>query len=319
MPRDITFYGGEPLLERNHPIVEYIIHQALALGPAQFSAVSNGTDLAVYRDLLGPDKIASIQITLDGPPRIHDQRRIYADGRPSFERIASNITLALDLGVQIAVRMNVDRTNLAYLPELAEEMLSQDWDRYPNFRAYAAPVTAQPGNRLDKQIALSLVQLTTALTTSAQRYPSLNLIASQADSLESQIRQVFENQASPLPSFKTGYCGANGTAYIFDPYGDIYTCWDYTGDPSVRIGHLGSDGIVLNEQCQLWRSRTVLIHSACSKCPYALYCGGGCASQALIQHNDLFANHCDGFAAAFRANVAQAYLEHPTNIPRQSV
>lgn len=61
--------------------------------PAGFWAISNATELDAYADLLGPKGIATLQITLDGPPSEHDQRRIYADGRGSFDRIAENIDL----------------------------------------------------------------------------------------------------------------------------------------------------------------------------------------------------------------------------------
>ena len=116
--RPFTFFGGEPLLARTRPIVEYFIGKALAAGPASFGAVTNGTELAAFEQLLGPGKIDSLQITLDGPPSRHDARRIHADGSGSFEAIARNITLALELGVRVAVRTNVDRANIGDLPEL---------------------------------------------------------------------------------------------------------------------------------------------------------------------------------------------------------
>src|SRR6185295_14142141 len=125
--RNIGFFGGEPLLERSRPIVEYIIQQAKATSRASFWAVTNATDLHVYRDLLGPEGIAFLQITLDGPAHEHDQRRIYADGSGSFERIAQNISMALERGARISVRMNVDRNNIAQLPELADEIIARGW------------------------------------------------------------------------------------------------------------------------------------------------------------------------------------------------
>ena len=105
--RTIGFFGGEPLLESNRPIVEYIVHKALTCGEASFWAVTNGTDLQAYQDLLGPEGISRLQIPLDGPPPAHDKRRIYADGQGSFERIARHITMALDLGVRVTVRVNL--------------------------------------------------------------------------------------------------------------------------------------------------------------------------------------------------------------------
>lgn len=107
--RTIGFYGGEPLLSQNVPVVEHIIDRALALGPATFWAVSNATELDAYRHLLSPARIANIQVTLDGPPTEHDARRIYPDGRGSFSAISRNISMCLDAGVGISIRLNIDR------------------------------------------------------------------------------------------------------------------------------------------------------------------------------------------------------------------
>ena len=140
--QSITFFGGEPLLAASRPIVEYLMNRVRERGPAEFSAVTNATELDAYADLLGGDGITSLQITLDGPPERHDTRRIYADGAGSFERIARNIDLALERGAHVEVRTNVDRTNVDDLPALADEIVRRGWHRSPHFSAYTAVVTA---------------------------------------------------------------------------------------------------------------------------------------------------------------------------------
>ncbi len=57
LPRNITLFGGEPLLAENRSTIEYILERAFASGQANFSAVTNGTELEAYQDLLAPDKI----------------------------------------------------------------------------------------------------------------------------------------------------------------------------------------------------------------------------------------------------------------------
>jgi MoaA/NifB/PqqE/SkfB family radical SAM enzyme len=81
----------------------------------------------------GPAGIARLQITLDGPPREHDKRRVYADGAGSYERIAANIAMALELGVAVSVRLNVDRNNMGDPPAVADEIVACGWDRCPGF------------------------------------------------------------------------------------------------------------------------------------------------------------------------------------------
>jgi uncharacterized protein len=100
--------------------------------------------------------------------------------------------------------------------------------------------------------------------------------------------------------------------YIFDSFADIYACWDRTGDPTLRIGHVDESGSVhLNTQVNaLWKSRTVASNPVCKRCRYALHCGGGCAILALGKTGKYNSNFCDGYASRFRENVAQAYSDH---------
>lgn len=314
--RHITFYGGEPLLAQARPIVEYIINTALAAGEAYFTAITNGTDLDAYRDLLGPERISFLQITLDGPPGEHDKRRIYASGDGSFERIAQNVTMALDLGVSVTVRVNTDRDNIELVPQLADQIVERGWDRCQSFSAYCAPTTP-PDDKTNEGGFLTSWQLYRELAKLRERHRNLCVIDGPRDSLRNTIARIFADEADPFPGFKSSYCSAHKLMYIFDPLCDIYACWEYTGNRDIRVGHIAADGrVFLNQLCESWRSRTVASSRACRWCPYAFYCGGGCAAQAHKHSGSFFANDCDGFQARFRASVAEAYLNHISGADR---
>ena len=221
LPRNITFFGGEPLLAESRSTVEYIINKALSLGKANFSAVTNGTELDAYQDLLGEDKISFLQITLDGTQAEHDKRRIYADGSGSFEKIARNITMALDLGVRIEVRMNIDRNNLHQLPDLADEIVARGWNSYQNFSAYTAVVTTSELNdKTSIKTTFNSWELDKALDEMRQQYPNMKAIDRPDDGLMARVRQIFEQRKSPLPNLSASFCGAHNKMYVLDPFGD---------------------------------------------------------------------------------------------------
>ena len=317
LPRNITFFGGEPLLAESRPTVEYIINKALSLGKANFSAVTNGTELEAYQDLLGKDKISFLQITLDGTKTEHDKRRIYADGSGSFEKIARNISMALDLGVQIEIRMNIDRNNINQLPELADEIIAQGWNKYKNFGAYTAVVTTSELNdKTSIKTTFNSWELDKALDAMRLEYPNMQVINRPDDGLMARVRQIFEQRKSPLPNLKASFCGAHNKMYVLDPFGDIYACWEKTGDKKIRVGHITENSeVVLNEELnQTWRNRTVVTNPVCSKCRYSLYCGGGCAALAMSHKGKFHTNYCDGFGNRFRASTAQAYQDHVNKI-----
>ena len=305
-PRNITLFGGEPFLAESRPIIEYL----LGKGGARFSAVSNATELDAYRDLLGPHGIGAIQITLDGPPDAHDRRRIYPDGSGSFERIAANITLALDAGVAISLRMNVDRENVARLPELAREFVGRGWSKYPRFSAYTAVVHAS-NDKTDAASTFDTWELGRALEALRAEVPEMSLIGGQDDSMLANVRRLFDQRSDPLPGFRATYCGAHSTMYVIDAFGDIYACWERTGAPEERIGAIDAEGPVRVNRAtlEMWRRRNVTTNEVCRQCRYATWCGGGCAAYAEHDHGDMYHNYCDGFGRRFRATVAHAYRD----------
>ncbi|HEU5130648.1 MAG TPA: hypothetical protein VFT26_01050, partial [Pyrinomonadaceae bacterium] len=71
--RAVGLFGGEPLSTSTRETVERILGMARARGRAVW-AITNGLDLAHYADLLGPEKIEDLQITLDGLAHSHDTR-----------------------------------------------------------------------------------------------------------------------------------------------------------------------------------------------------------------------------------------------------
>ncbi len=325
--RDITFYGGEPLTERSLPIVEYIIEKSAEIGSASFSAVTNGTELAAYRHILAPNKISSLQFTLDGPPGIHDTRRVYPSGAGSFECIAKNIQLALDLGVQVLVRVNVDRSNIEFLPELAREIVSRGWIQHDEFFAYAAPITVstpksrnQPTSACDtcgigaksstSEASMSTWQLDNAIATLQEKHEVVRVISRWDERLESTVGGILQGLSDPLSTLTSSFCSAHRGMYLFDPFCDIYACWERTGDPKHRIGTLDAEGNVsLSDSGRIWRRRQVSDHPVCRRCRFALYCGGGCAVRADEAGRGLAGNYCDGFAARFKSSAAKAFAD----------
>lgn len=311
--RRIGFFGGEPLLRINKNVIGHIINKAKSEGDASFYAVSNGTELNSYQDLLGAGKIDYLQITLDGPPEEHDKRRIYPNGKGSFEIIAQNVTMALDLGAQVSLRMNIDRNNVSTLPTLAEEFITRGWDKYENFGSYAAPIHKANSN-VDKGDTFNSYELNKAVEELRESYESMNIIGRPDEPLLEHARRIFHN--SETPSLRSTFCGAHNEMFIFDAFGDIYACWEITGDKKVRIGHINEEGEMNTEDelYNMWRSRNVTTNPTCLKCRYALHCGGGCAVFANQQNGTVFSNYCDAFGKRFNSIVAEAFVEYTSGM-----
>jgi len=299
----LGLFGGEPLLADNRAVIAHILHRAQESGVEQIWAVSNGTELDAYVDLLGPGLISKIQITLDGRKEVHDRRRIYADGSGSFDRILNNIDLALSRGTQISVRMNIDRANVAELPHLAMTFKQKKWTSMRHFSAYIAAVHGDYSDVLDTW------ELSCQYEALKERFPEMSAIALPDDHMGRRAKDVFVNGGRQ--SGRESFCGAHAGMYIFDPFADIYACWEKTGEPEIKIGHVNADSTItmIRANEALWRSRTVASNPACRKCRYSLHCGGGCAVAAYERSGQYHSNYCDGFASRFRSQVATAYRD----------
>jgi uncharacterized protein len=306
--RTVVLFGGEPLLARSRPTIEYIMSSFRALGDTHFVAVSNATELEAYEDLLGPDGISLIQITVDGVQASHDVRRVYADGSGSFDRIMRNVDAALDRGTLIDLRTNVDRTNVDSLPELAAAFESRGWFDRAEFSAYLRPVHGT-GPGTDRKKMFNSHELRRAVVAMREQHPQVGRFALPDDELREGLRAVLRDGVDPFRQMKSSYCGAHSSMYVFDAFGDIYACWERTGDKSVRIGWIEADGKpeFVADRLLNWRSRTVASNDTCAQCRYSMYCGGGCAVLAEGIHGTTYGNYCDAFGRRFRDTLAEAY------------
>lgn len=313
--RHISFFGGEPLLESNREIVQYIMNKANEIGSTSFSATSNATELHHYEGLLGDNGISEIQVTLDGTPEEHDKRRIYPNGAGSFEVIAKNITLALNKGVRVSVRLNIDYNNINDLPELASVIIAQGWTKFKSFGTYLAPISASNDNT-DKKSCITTRKLDIAMKKMKEKFPITSLFDTDGEKMLKKAESIFKKPQKESAGLKTQYCAAHSRMYLFDALADIYACWEKTGDKNIRIGSINKyTGLSLNKKEEnRWRSRTVASNQVCAQCRYAMHCGGGCAIIAEDKTGSLHSNDCDSFGKRFRASVATAYIDVNKNV-----
>ena len=80
--------------------------------------------------------------------------------------------------------------------------------------------------------------------------------------------------------------------YIFDPYYDIYPCWDFVGEKEFVIGTY-ENGLKFNDNKGFWHNRNVINIEQCLECKYALLCGGGCSAKAYRKTGTIFSKDCE--------------------------
>lgn len=322
--KTITLFGGEPLLAQNVEIVSYILELCARDHYANVSAITNGVDLDSYLHLLGraPGKIGFIQITLDGPPEVHDERRYGPDGQGSYEAIVANIPRALETGAHVSIRTNVDQTNLEHIDTLARLYHEKGWSSRPNFTAYCqavfvtdsshqlVPLLNSKGEEIvlskshKARLGVSRVKLAETIRRKQEEYPYIKF---QRET--SGVARTFESlvERGPLHTFHPTFCGTSNDMYVFDAWGDVYVCTEAVGDPSGKVGTFFPELHFVKPSLENFHSRTIMSNPICRKCPWALFCGGGCMEHAKQAKGEYHTSYCAEYQSLFVKLLPDAY------------
>lgn len=315
--KKIILYGGEPLMSRYSGIVRSIVGEATSRG-YRISAITNGHDLDAFGDLIGPAGIRKVQISVDGGRDEHDRRRVLLNGYGTYDKIMSNIVLALRLGTLVDLRINLDGENPAGPESLAADLKRLGLYTHPNLRCHISltrqivgrthgddlsqacrpGIAARVASNLDGNVILRRLE--------AERNGAglLSAFVFPGDRLKDHIKEVISTRKGF--GFRGAYCSAGIGNFIFDPRGDIYTCWETVGEREERVGRFIPRLALDVGALSLWQRRTT---PKCLACKYVLLCGGGCAMSSRRESGTVTAPSCDGFPARFQTAAREACAE----------
>ncbi|WP_270581733.1 radical SAM/SPASM domain-containing protein [Butyricimonas virosa] len=299
----ITLYGGEPLLAENREIVEYLVKKGHDLG-YKFSAITNGYDLDYFKDLLSPDLINRLQITVDGNREQHDKRRIHYLNKNSFDKIMYNIGIALDRGVKVTIRVNTDADNFESLFELQQLFDNLHYTENENFSFYSA-LLRNYEQYSDKNDGNTHFRYMDQKEFNRRHKMESYKIKCQDFSLFDNLSGAIKNKR--LIDFGATSCSAQYGAYIFDPYGNIYPCLEVLRQKEHVLGNYSVDKIIWTDAINQWHNRKFMQANSCNSCKYALLCRGGCVKVALLNNGQLHAGRCDEFLNTFETAVNRVY------------
>lgn len=305
----LTLFGGEPLLpgKNAEATLERFLHKAAAHG-LEVAIVTNGYTLESYMPLLERANIRELQITLDGPPEVHDGRRMLRNGQGTFEPIARGIDRALELNLPINLRINLDRDNLPSLPALADMAIARGWTRHPRFKTQLGR-TYELHHCHSGSTLLSRLELYQELWDLLQLHPQVMEYHRPTFSI---ARFLFDQGEMPEPLFDS--CPACKTEWAFDYTGRLYSCTATVGKPGESLGTFYPEVALDAEAVAIWEDRDVLAISACASCNQQLACGGGCGSVAKNQTGSVFQPDCRPIKELLVLGTA---LYHSEDLPHE--
>jgi uncharacterized protein len=281
-------FGGEPLLidKQNTGFLEFFV-ESCRLMELDLAVVTNGYYLAAYVPHLSRTRIREIQVTLDGPESVHNNRRFLKDGKGTFRNIVQGIDAALEAGLPVNLRVVLDRNNLDSLPELAEFCIEKGWTASPLFKTQLGRNYELHYCQTQQSRLYSRIDMYKDLYELIMHNPRLLEFHKPAFSVS---KFLFENGELPLPLFDA--CPGCKTEWAFDYTGKIYACTATVGKPGEELGTFYPTVELNREKTVLWQQRDTLSIKACALCNLRLACGGGCASVAFNRAGDLLAPDC---------------------------
>lgn len=192
------------------------------------SIVTNGTLLSppIVERLLELS-VNRAMITLDGPPEIHNARRPFKDGKGTFETIFNNLIYAKGkMGIVIGV--NFDKHNYQAIPSLFR-FLKENIEH----------LTAEDFNIAVGQVAPGLSPT-----------PHCNMFSSELTLggkwMGKLYREAIKCGIRTDDPIGFGLCTLNKeSAFVIDPYGNIYKCITGVGREQFKVGSIIKGFIIL--------------------------------------------------------------------------
>ena len=289
----IELFGGEPLL--NMPVnllVAEELHKFCEENNKQFSinAITNGTlsteknveDLAQYH--------CSFLVTLDGPQEIHDQRRLYKDGKGTFDDIMEGLHRVRDANLGIMIRINVDEANKKYVVPLFEFLKDEGLTRVtisikPVFNT--SPACLSYGYCMPDVTSLQIV-----------------------NSLYAEARKMNFRTEDPEKPSPQGACSAQRISYFtIDPYLRLFKCAILPPYEKNSVGTVDLETFqpVFNNRRIDFLSRDPLNLEGCNTCQLMPICRGGCPVEVYETQGTTHGSVCreDGMYECIRENLIQ--------------
>lgn len=269
----ITWFGGEPLAK--FPVVKTLNEFFMALTSERScqytqSMITNGSLLSEdkIKYLHAQGNMQYVQITVDGPKDIHDMRRPTTAGRGTFDTIFKTLE-RVNGRLPIAIRVNLDRTNVHRIPDLIDSIAEQH---------FANTVSMYFGHVISYTEACGDTK-SVELTTEEFAHYEANLGFLM---LQKGMRP---SVSLPRPTRGNVCVADHERGAVVSPGGITFGCWNETALPASQAsGRITEGEIVISSEHAArddeWKAYDPFSHEMCRDCDVMPLCRGGCPWEA---------------------------------------
>lgn len=270
---EVDFFGGEPLM--NWDVVKKLVEYARSVEKQhnknfRFTLTTNG--VLIDDDVIdfANKEMSNVVLSLDGRKEVNDTFRVDHAGRGSYDLIVPKFKHLVEKrgGKDYYMRgtfthNNVDFTNdIFHMADLGFKELSMEPVVCPPGDPYA--LTEEDLPKLKEQYEILAKEM-------IRRKKSGNGFTF--------YHYMIDLTNGPCIYKRITGCGS-GTEYLaVTPWGELYPCHQFVGDPKYSLGNVWT-GITRKEVQDEFRSCNAYARKECKNCWAKLYCSGGCAANS---------------------------------------
>lgn len=270
---EVDFFGGEPLM--NFDVVKRLVEYARSIEKEKnkhfrFTLTTNGVLLDDEVTEFANRECHNVVLSLDGRKSVHDRLRKTVSGQGSYDVIVPKFQEFVkkrgDKGYYVRgtfTKNNIDFTeDIFHMADLGFTELSME------------PVVCAP----DEPYALTEDDLPVL-------FEQYEILAKEMLRRKKEGRPftfyhyMLDLAGGPCIYKRISGCGS-GTEYLaVTPWGELYPCHQFVGDPKYSMGNI-YDGIQNTALQQEFKLCNAYARPDCKDCWAKLYCSGGCAANA---------------------------------------
>lgn len=270
---EVDFFGGEPLMNWE------VVKQLVAYGREQekihnkkfrFTLTTNGVLLDDEVIEFANKEMYNVVLSLDGRKEVHDRLRKSVNGKGSYDLILPKFKKLVENRDHKGYYMrgtfthnNTDFTkDILHMADLGFTELSME------------PVVCSQ----DDPYALTQEDLP-VLFEQYEELAKEMIKRNKAGNGFTFYHYTIDLTHGPCIYKRITGCGS-GTEYLaVTPWGELYPCHQFVGDPSYAMGDVWK-GVTNNALREEMKHCNVYSHAECKDCWARLYCSGGCAANA---------------------------------------
>jgi uncharacterized protein len=262
---------------------------------------TNGTRLTDDWARFLRDSEFQVGISIDGPPELHDRRRVHRSGRGSSDEVLQGIATLRSHGVPFGVLVVVDDDVLALGPDAVFDFMLENGIRSYGFNAVC------PDNHPDAPAGTPATPYTTPAQMGAflaglydrwLRHGDPTIRIRELDGIRARVHGT-----EAVPCQLRGDC--LGDYFIVEPDGEVAHCDLFLGDPAYRLGNVRDATFAMmraGEAMAALRRKRAAELAAMAGCPEFGVCNGWCPHETYLsqRHDPMHRSGCCGLDGLIR-------------------